>query len=478
MMLIGDLPEPTMDMVQPLERAVHYAGRDTDLTCRVAGPLEDQIAALDLQVPLALDLGILPMVERMQSTGMLVDIDYLRDLSAVLGSEYAMTVEMIGMAAGKSVNPASGPQVAEWLFDDLHIPWSKKTKSGDRPATDKKILEALSKDWKLASEQREAVELVLEAREIQKLKTTYCDQIGDFVGRDGRLHPKLLLTRTGTGRTASKDPNVLALPKHSKRGKLIRGGFIAAPGRILAEFDLSQAELRMLAIDSGDEAMLQEFRMGIDKHVLTAALHIFKVDPVDLEKRYRADEPKAVEMRFAAKAVNFGIVMGITEHGLVAQFHKNGNLDWTEARCAKLLREWHIAYPGASAYLSGKHAEARRHGYVRNWSGRMRYLEGVNSVDKYAKAESLRQAQATPVQSGARDIMKLWMAEIWRRLPEVREHYWCEAILDIHDAVLLELDEAAFPLVERIMHETLASIQRWAIPVTCDGKRGLNWGAL
>jgi DNA polymerase I-like protein with 3'-5' exonuclease and polymerase domains len=226
LLLVGDMPEPTLDMI-PLDVAVRYAGRDTDLTARIAPVLDAQIDALGLRPVLELDLSIVPIVEQMQRIGIGIDVPYLQDLGRMLDHEYAATCKMIEDRAGRAVNPASGDQVADWLFNDMGLPWKKKTKGG-RPETGKRTLEALSKDYSLSAEHRQCVALVVEARGIQKDKS-FCDSAQEYTRADGRLHPRLLLTRTGTGRTAAKNPNVLAFPKHSVRGKLVRGGPRGSP---------------------------------------------------------------------------------------------------------------------------------------------------------------------------------------------------------------------------------------------------------
>jgi DNA polymerase-1 len=383
----------------------------------------------------------------------------------MLDHEYAATCKMIEDRAGRAVNPASGDQVAEWLFDDMQLPWKKKTKGG-RPETGKRTLEALSKDYSLSPENRQCVALVVEARGIQKDKS-FCDSAQEYTRADGRLHPRLLLTRTGTGRTAAKDPNVLAFPKHSARGKLVRGGFVAQEGRMLTEWDLSQIDLRCLAFDSGDERMIAQFHSGHDFHTAGAA-----------DRFKKSVEAVTKDERFRQKKVNFAIPMGTTEHGLTDSFHQDGQTSQTVDQSAVLLRAWHAQYPQASAYIDGKHAQARRHGFVTNWLGRMRYLEGVQSSDKFARREAERQAQATPIQGGARDVVKLWMAQIWLRLPALRKRYYVEAVLDVHDSVLFEHDEAATEELNALVLDALAAIQQFSVPITAEGASGYRWSDL
>lgn len=475
--LIGPMPEPTLDDVDPAV-AVRYSARDADATRRIFPILDAQIDAMGLRDVLDADIAALPMIDRMQTVGMKVDLPHFRDLSPLLGMEMAEIQSRIDAAAGEHVNPASGDQVAEWLFGRLHLPWKKKT-DGGRPSTQDKVLEALRKRDDVSADGKAAIELIQEYREVQKLKGTYCDKIPGFVNpRTGRLHPQLRITRVATGRLSAKAPNLLAFPKHSDRGKMIREGFVAGEGHLLGSWDLSQIEMCVMAIDSGDAHMLAEFRSGIDKHCGTAGL-IFGIDPKVLEERVEAKDPAAKEQRFAAKAVNFGILMGITEKGLLDQFHKNGSLDWTEDRCRELLREWHKAYPQASSYIFGKHAEARRYGYVRDMWGRLRYLPGVHSWDRQVQEEALRQAQATPIQSGAQGIEKRLMARIWQRLPQLWElGIFCEPLLQVHDDLIFEFDEEAYLLVDDLIMDALSEIQWFPIPIKAEGNAGRKWSEL
>jgi DNA polymerase-1 len=170
--------------------------------------------------------------------------------------------------------------------------------------------------------------------------------------------------------------------------------------------------------------------------------------------------------------------MGTTEHGLTDSFHQDGQTNQTVEMSKRALDEWHRQYPGASAYIDGKHAQARRHGYVTNWLGRMRYLEGVQSSDKFARREAERQAQATPIQGGARDVVKMWIREIWPRLRDLQKRHYCEAVLDIHDSVLFEHDIAAKEPLRAIVMDALAAIQQFSVPITAKGTSGYRWSDL
>jgi DNA polymerase-1 len=340
---------------------------------------------------------------------------------------------------------------------EVHIPLTQ----GGRLSTNDKILQALA-DTDLA------VRLVQEAREIRKLRGVYVQSIPRLLHRDGRLHPRYRITRTATGRLSAADPNVLAFPKHSTRGALVRQGFIAGPGRELGEWDLKQIEMCQFAHDANDRAMIAEICSGVDKHYATASRALHK--PI-------ADVSK--EERFAAKAINFGILMGITPSGLLAQLHKQGQLSWTLDACAALLAEWLAAYPEARDYIQRKHAEARRYGYVRDMWGRLRWVAGVWSVDDRIREEALRQAQATPTQSGAQGIMKRAMAAAWPALVALRRSgVWVEPLLQIHDALVVEYDTAVRDEVNAIITAAMTQTVTLRVPILVDCHTGQRLGDL
>lgn len=476
--IIGEMPAATLDDV-PLEDAIQYAGEDADDTLRIFPILDKRIDEMGLRDVLNVDLAVIPMVCRMQEVGIKADADHFRALSVLYADEATQLAKEIREMGGPE-NPGSSPDVAEWLFGTLRLPCRKKTKGGER-STDKKVLEALVKNPKIQGLQRRGLETLMEYKQVMKLKGTYADKMPDFISKDGRLHPNLSLTTVPTGRLAAKNPNVLAFPKHSERGKLIRAGFVADEGCELGEWDLSQIELRILAIDSGDERMLAQFMSGHDFHLMGAAERYGK-KPEDVSKHER----------FTQKAINFGIVMGITEYGLLDQFLKNGQtrgvkkvwnrvreeydeipIQWTTDDCKAQLEDWRRSYPQASAYLLNKHAEAYRYGYVRDLWGRLRYIEDIASDNNYFEEEAKRQAQATPVQSGAQGLVKRWMIGVWQRLPRLwAQGIRVECLLQVHDALLFEYRADARPAVHNIVQEALDDWQCFPIPITMEGAWG------
>lgn len=457
-----DPEEPTLDEIDP-KVAIAYAGRDPDATGRVFAKLDPQIDAMGLRDVYEVDMAIIPMIDRMQTVGLGVDLPHFHSLSDFLRVEETINLDSLASAAGRPLNPNSGDQVAELLYDELKIHEQvvnlklKRTKEG-RFSTNDKTLEAIKGLHPI-------VGLIQEGREIRKLRSTYCDAIPRLVGADGRLHPKYRITRTETGRLSASDPNVLALPKHSDRGKLIRQGIVASEGHELGEWDYSQIEMAMFAHDSEDPVLMAAIVNGIDLHYDTAARVILGLAvPDGVDKDWFASRVTK-KQRFAAKAVNFGILMGITAFGLLDQLHKNGQLHWTLEMCEELLQTWHRVYKVASGYIKAKHAEARRYGFVRDWWGRLRWLEGIHSADDYIRAEAERMAQATPTQSGAQGIMKRAMRDVWPLLQQLRREFWVEPLLQIHDALVLEYAVEHRATVDAVMTATMVNAVTLRVPI-------------
>lgn len=462
--LVGPMPEPTLDDV-PLPRAIRYAGRDADGTLRIYHSLMQQIDAMELRGPYEADLGAVPMLNRMQVVGMGVDVAFFRALSPALRTEWETAQRLLDSTVGRELNVNSGPQVAEYLYDELGLPVKKRTDTG-QASTNDKLLEALRLDPRVPEEARDAIHQIQEVREIRKIKSAFADAIPRFV-KEGRIHPRLRLV--STGRPACSDPNLLAFPKHSARGLRIREGFVAGTDRWLGSNDLSQIEMRMFAVACADTRMIAQFRSGHDFHTMGAA-----------EKLGKRPEDVTKEERFGQKAINFGILMGITEHGLLDQYHKAGLVQYGLDDMRLALGEWFRQYPAARTYIQEKHAEARRYGYVRDIWGRLRYIPGIKSVDKYIREEAERQAQATPTQSAAAGLMKRWMQKVWERMDWVRRHegwYW-EPCLWIHDDIVSEYAEEKRAEVERHMGEALGELQQFPVPITSEASAGRKWSEL
>ena len=462
--LIGRMPEPVLDDI-PLARAIHYAGRDADGTLRINAPLDAQIDALGLRGALNADLEAVPMLNRMQTVGMGVDEAFFPAYGEELGMELAIEQGKLDAMVGHPLNVNSTVAVPAYLFETLKLPIRKRT-DGGQGSTNDKILDAMRLDPITPTTAQKVIHQIQEVREIRKIKTSFADALPQFV-RAGRVHPRFRLL--STGRLGCSDPNLLAFPKHSARGLRIREGFVAGKERLLGSLDLSQIEMRVFAIDCEDENMLAQFRSGFDFHTAGAAAKLGK-RPEDITK----------EERFVQKAINFGILMGITEYGLLDQFAKAGifvSLD----DCRRFLVEWFRQYPAAQPYISEKHAEARRLGYVRDMWGRLRYLPDITSGNTYLRKAAERQAQATPTQSGAQGLMKRFMKKVWDRMVYTRTHegwHW-EPLLQVHDDLITEFDAEWQPRVEYLMAEALADMQWFPIPITTgEPTAGERWSDL
>lgn len=485
-----EMPVPSLDDViadhggDPTA-VIDYVGADADATRRLGPILEKQIDAYGLRDCFTVTNSIIPMIDRMQSVGILGDADHFRGLIPIFEGEGRVLDLQIAETLGYAINANSPDQVQAALFEKLrlhkrpearHIRF-KRTEKG-KYSTDDKALRAIEGLHPI-------VALVQERREITKLLGSYVYPILDYLKRspDGRLRCELLLTRTDTGRLAAKRPNLLAWPKHSARGKLIRYGFRAAPGKEFGAWDLDQIEMKVFADNANETAMLAAFLSGRDLHVSTAAMLVARSYEEILHeyketKRLGATVGTGDEQRFAAKAVNFGELMGITEFGLLAQFHKNKQLHMTLEGCAQLLVDWAAAYPEGAAYQKEKHREARQFGYVRDMFGRLRWLEGVRSEDAYLREEAERMAQATPVQSGAQGIMQRAMRDLWPVLRDVRDAWGVEPLLQTHDELLFEYNVDRREEMDLLVTSAMANAVQLKVPVTSKGSFGQNWGAI
>lgn len=498
----GNMWAATLDHV-PLHRALHYAGRDADGTHRLFPQLEERLRANDLWDVYQADLGTVPLIDRMQQIGIQPDLGHFEVLSEDLGFELVeiktrLAGRLLASAARQDVdaafdfNPNSTFHVGDLLFEHFSVAALKRTPGGD-PSTNDKVLEALEKDAGLDGQVREIVADIREYREVYKLKHTFVDQIPDFVHRwpfDGRIHPTFRITRVVTGRLAASDPNILAMPKHGKFAKRFRQGFVAGPGHLICSWDLSQIELRVLAHLSQDAVLLHAFRTGIDLHA-TLAERIFGVAPKN------QDESKH---RLPAKAVNFGIPMGMTAIGLCLELRKNG-VDVDEDDAQRWLTETMTLYKDVPVYQQGKIAQAKRYGFVTDIRGRRRYIGGIRSFDDATRSEAERFAFSTPIQAGAQEVMKEAEGYVYTHilLPRWGRGEWVEPLVQIHDDLVVEsgvMGEATFAphptkpkkslvtledpsLHFEMVHAMTKVPERWlSVPIETSGEAGYTWGAL
>lgn len=472
----------TLDHV-PVQRAIQYAGRDSDGTHRLEPVLRERLQANDLLDVYHADLGTVPLIDRMQQVGIRPDLTHFAALSEDLAVELRSILDSLsisieratgaGVGSAEAFNPNSGQQVADLLFEKFEIGVLKRTKEGD-PSTNDKVLEALEKDQKIDRGVRDIISDVRLYREIYKLKHTFCDQIPDFVNRwpfDGRIHATFRITRVVTGRLAASDPNLLALPKHGKFAKRFRSGFVGSDRTVIASWDLSQIELRVLAHLSQDPVLLHAFRHGVDLHA-TLAQRIFGVAPKDQDKS---------KHRLPAKAVNFGIPMGMTNIGLCLELRKNG-VDVDEDDAQRWLDETMALYAEVPRYQQSKIAEAKRYGFVTDLRGRRRYIGGIRSWDDAIRSEAERFAFSTPIQAGAQSIMKRAEAYVYDHilLPAWAAGDYVEPLVQIHDDLVLECERGLLKnLDEQMVYAmTILPANDLSVPIETSGEYGENWGEM
>lgn len=474
-----EMPQATLDYVER-SKAVAYGCRDPDATIRLEEHYSKKIDAMGLRDVYNLEISTYPLIDRMQKIGMKPDIAHFDRLSPRLQAEIDRLQHYLEAGTGiDDFNANSGDQVAEYLFDRCGLEPMKMTKgdghgNGVRGSTNDKILEALEHEHPELA----VLSTIRAYREVYKLKNTFSDRVKDFAKRwphDGRVHPTYRTTRVVTGRLAASEPNILAMPKHGKFAKEFRRGWVVEEGHVMGSWDLSQIELRVAAHLSQDPVMLAIYRGErrnpdgslIDLHAALAE-RIFGVLPK------LQDDSKH---RLPAKAINFGFWMGQTAKGLQVELRKNG-IETSEDDAQRWLDDAHALYKGARPYMQERISEAQRTGMVRCMSGRIRYIGGIRSRHARIREEAERFAFSTPIQEGASYVMKTNEAHLWNYIlkPLWREGVWVEPLVQIHDDLVLELQENKAKDVSARMVECMTkSFTRLSVPIKTSASIGPNW---
>ena len=406
----------TFDRV-PLDAATRYAAEDADVTLRLWRHLKPQLGEEGVAtVYETLDRPLPAVVGRMENNGIKVDRAELSRLSGTFAQKLAGLEAQAFELAGREFGLGSPKQIGEILFDEMQLPGGKKTKTGAWQ-TGFDILEKLSLDGV------ELAQTILDWRSYSKLKSTYTDALLKQINPDThRVHTSFQLAATATGRLSSSDPNLQNIPIRTEIGRQIRDAFIAEPGHVLVAADYSQIELRLLAHVADLPEMEQAFRDGIDIHSLSAS-QMFDV-PLDR---------MTPELRRNAKAINFGIIYGISAFGLAR------NIGVDRSRAAEFIKQYFIEFPGIKAYMDQAKDEARAHGYVTTLFGRRLHITGMRDRNPSARAFAERQAINAPIQGAAADIMRRAMS----RVPDVvAEIPGARMLLQVHDELVFEVPEA------------------------------------
>jgi len=443
------------------ESALFYACRDADATRRIFFPLRRMVRELDLEHPLAWDMAALPMVVDMMESGIRVDPGKMAELATYFAWRRDAADDAVQeyVSGPQRLNVGSPMQLGKFLFEDLELDRSatKPTKIGW--ATGDKVLSKLEGAHPV-------IELIKEYRQYDKLYGTYANKIPALMDKEQRVHAKITMTRTSTGRLATSAPNLMAIPTRTLEGKMIRTAFIPAPGCVFTASDYSQIEMRIAACWAKDEEMLRCFKDDLDIHTQTA-MRVFGVKEHEVDK---------MKHRYPCKRIGFGVLYGITGKGLWDQLVVAG-LDWSVEDCDNLIKEWFNVYHGIRDKMHETLQFARRYGYVRDMWGRIRQTPGVNSSDKWTRLEAEREACNAPVQMGAAGVMKRAMGNLVPVYKRWRNWGWtCNPILQIHDDLIFEIDERRVLEILPEIVLTMESAVQLEVPTPVDPEIGYTWG--
>ena len=409
--------------------------------------LAPKLRELELE-PLYYDveLPLCAVLARMEQRGFLIDRAALAQFGETLQTSITQLEQQIYAAAGVPFNINSPKQLGKVLFEDMQLPHGKKTKTGW--STNADVLDKLRGVPIVAD--------VLQYRQYAKLKSTYADGLLKAVSPDGRIRTSFQMTATATGRLSSTEPNLQNIPTRTELGSQMRRMFVAAPGNVLVDADYSQIELRLLAHISGDEAMCRAFRSGEDFHTLTAA-RVFHVEPQDVTP----------EMRRRAKAVNFGVVYGISPFSL------SQDIGVTVAEAKEYMERYFQTYTGVRAYMDRIVEQARADGYVETLMHRRRALPELKSSNHNLRAFGERVALNMPIQGTAADLMKLAMVRVERRLAD--EGLAAQLIMQVHDELIVECPEDEAARVQALLEEEMSGVMTLAVPLPAEAHCGKNW---
>jgi DNA polymerase-1 len=397
-----------------------------------------------------IDLPLAPVLARMERAGVRIDPDALAAMSRALEKEIAAREKEIYEMAGAPFNINSPQQLAEVLFGKLNLPAPRKSAKTGARSTAADVLEELAARHPLPAK-------ILEFREAAKLKSTYVDALPRLIHpTDGRLHTRLSQTGTATGRLSSSSPNLQNIPVRSESGRRIRAAFVAEKGHVLLSADYSQIELRLLAHFSGDPVLLEAFQRGQDIHARTAE-EVFGVGPL----------AQTAEHRRSAKAVNFGIIYGLSAFGLARQL----GIERSEA--AKFIAAYFARYKGVKEYLDRHLEEVRKSGFTRTLFGRIRPIPEIQSPQGAMRALGERIALNTPLQGTAADLIKLAMIDIDRQL--VGSKLGARMTLQVHDELLFEVPRARLADLRALVKQAMEQVHPLRVPLLVDLKAGPNW---
>jgi DNA polymerase-1 len=437
-------PAPPADWTE-LQWQTALAG---DLTAQIAKVLHQRILEKKLETIYSeIELPLAPLLYRMEQAGLKVDRKVLSDLSNFLGNELEKLTTQIYSLAGREFNIGSPKQVGD-VLTELNINSGRKTSTG-RISTSKAVLEELAQSFELPR-------LIIEYRELDKLKSVYTDALPHQIAADGRIHCLLNQTVAATGRLSSSDPNLQNIPIRTELGRRIRRAFVAEPGNKIISADYSQLELRLLAHITQDEVMVEAFQKGDDIHARTARL-VFGAK-TDLELK---------EARRFAKIVNFAIAYAIEPWGL------SQRVGISRAEAKKVIEDYYNTYKGVRRYMEEVPVRAREHGYVRSIYGRIRPLPGITDRNANIRKAAEREAINMPIQGTASDIVKIAMLNVDQEFQ--REKLAAKLLMQVHDELLVEAPDSESEHVAEILKREMETAVKLDVPLVVDVGIADNW---
>ena len=439
----------TFDLV-PLERARDYAAEDAEITLRLWHNLKPRLAQEQcVRVYEDVERPIIPVIADMELAGIRVDPAFLKELSSEFGKKLLVLEQEIYKLAGHEFNIASPKQMGVVLFEEMGLTGGSKTKGGDW-STAADVLEDLAGESAIVAK-------ILEWRQLAKLKSTYTDSLQEQINpATGRVHTSFHMTGTNTGRLSSTDPNLQNIPIRTEEGRRIRKAFVASPGHKLLSVDYSQVELRLAAELAGVKALQQAFRDKVDIHTLTAS-QVFGV-PLD---------QVTPDLRRSAKAVNFGIIYGISGWGLAKQ------LGVTPGEANQFITAYLKNFREIQDYMEARKEEARREGYVKTLYGRKCMIGYINSKIMGQRAGAERQAINAPLQGTAADIMKLAMARMPRALQEAGLK--AQMLLQVHDELIFEVPDDELDATATLVKQVMENVANLNVPLEAEAGFADNW---
>lgn len=394
-----------------------------------------------------IEMPLMKVLAEMEWEGVLVDRKMIEEFGVKLNTQIENLVKDIYELAGREFNINSPKQLGEVLFEELHLPVIKKTKSGY--STDADVLEKLR-------EEHPVIEKILEYRTLNKLKATYVDGIIPLISEDGRIHAKFNQTVTATGRISCTEPNLQNIPIRTELGRELRKMFIAKEGFTFLDADYSQIELRVLAHISGDDNMIHGFQSGEDIHAITAS-QVFGVPLQEVTK----------QMRSEAKAVNFGIVYGISDFGLAT------NIGTSRKKAKDYIEKYFQHYPKIKEYMDQTIKNCKETGYVETLWGRRRYVPEIKSNNFNVRQFGERVAMNAPIQGTAADIIKIAMIRVQKELEEKKLE--SKLIIQVHDELLIETKLEEVEQVRELLVRNMENVIKMSVPLEVAAEEGKTW---